>query len=110
VRLAVLAVFAVLIAPVCEELLFRGLLLRALQRRFSPVIAVSVSALAFALVHPALDPAWGSFVVIPALFGLGALAGVAAVRRGDLSVSIMLHVGFNFLTIFATVIDAVGRQ
>jgi uncharacterized protein len=97
-RLALLVLFAGLIAPVCEELLFRGLLLRALRRRFSPLVAVVVSALVFALAHPALDPTWGSFVIVPALFGLGAISGAAAVRRGDLSVSIMLHVGFNLLT------------
>ena len=32
-KLAIIALFAGLIAPVCEELLFRGLLLRALWRR-----------------------------------------------------------------------------
>lgn len=97
-RLALLVLFAGLIAPVCEELLFRGLLLSALRRRFSPEVAVAVSALVFALAHPALDPTWGSFVIVPALFALGAISGAVAVRRGDLSASIMLHVGFNLLT------------
>jgi membrane protease YdiL (CAAX protease family) len=96
-HLALLAIFAGLIAPVCEELLFRGLLLRALRRRFS-------------LAHPALDPHWGTFVIVPALFGLGALSGAVAVRRGDLSVSIMLHIGFNFLTTFGAVVDAVKHH
>jgi hypothetical protein len=97
-HLALLALFAGLIAPVCEELLFRGLLLRALRRRYSTVVAVAVAALVFALAHPALDPSWGTFALVPALFGLGAISGVVAVRRGDLSVSIMLHIGFNLLT------------
>ncbi len=110
VHLALLALFAGLIAPVCEELLFRGLLLRALRRRFSPVIAVAVSALVFALAHPALDPTWGSFVIVPALFGLGAISGTVAVRRGYLSVSIMLHIGFNFLTTVSAVVDALRRH
>ncbi|MDQ1511733.1 MAG: protease family protein [Actinomycetota bacterium] len=109
-HLALLALFAGLIAPVCEELLFRGLLLRALRRRFSPVVAVAVSALVFALAHPALDPTWGTFVIVPALFGLGLVSGAAAVRRGDLSVSIMLHIGFNFLTTFSAVADAIRHH
>ena len=109
-HLALLAIFAGLIAPVCEELLFRGLLLRALRRRFSPVLAVTISALVFALAHPALDPHWGTFVIVPALFGLGAVSGAIAVRRGDLSVSIMLHIGFNFLTTFSAVVDAVKHH
>ena len=109
-HLALLALFAGLIAPVVEELLFRGLLLRALRRRFSPATAVAISALVFALAHPALDPTWGTFVIVPALFGLGAVSGAVAVRRGDLSASIMLHIGFNFLTTFSAVADGIRHR
>ncbi len=98
VHLALIAVVAGLIAPVCEEVLFRGLLLRALRRRFSPEVAVGVSALVFALAHPMLSPTWGTFAVVPALFALGVVSAFVAVRRGDLSVSILLHIGFNLLT------------
>jgi len=101
VHLVLIAIVAGLVAPVCEELLFRGLLLRALRRRVSPTAAVAISALAFALAHPMLDPTWGTFAVVPALCALGVISGVAALRRGDLSVSILLHVGFNLLTTVA---------
>ncbi|MDQ1447188.1 MAG: protease family protein [Actinomycetota bacterium] len=97
-KLAVFAVVASIVAPVCEELLFRGLLLRALRRRMSPEMAVIVQALAFALAHPMLSPTLGDFAVVPALFLLGAVSGVIAVRRGDLSASIMMHIGFNLVT------------
>jgi membrane protease YdiL (CAAX protease family) len=97
-KLAVFAVVALLIAPVCEELMFRGLLLQSLRRRMSPEWAVIVQALAFALAHPMLSPTLGDLAVVPALFLLGAVSGVVAVRRGDLSASIMLHIGFNFFT------------
>ncbi|MDQ1480802.1 MAG: protease family protein, partial [Actinomycetota bacterium] len=90
--------------------LFRGLLLRGLRRRFSPVVAVTLSALVFALAHPALDPTWGTFVIVPALFGMGAVSGAIAVRRGDLSVSILLHIGFNFLTTFGAVVDSLHHH
>jgi membrane protease YdiL (CAAX protease family) len=97
-KLAVFAVVAALVAPVCEELLFRGLLLRALRRRMSPTAAVIVQALAFALAHPMLSPTLGDFAVVPALFLMGAVSGAIAVRRGDISASIMLHIGFNLVT------------
>jgi uncharacterized protein len=97
-KLAVFAVVAALVAPVCEELLFRGLLLRALRRRMSPELAVIVQALAFALAHPMLSPTLGDFAVVPALYLLGAVSGVVAVRRGNLSASIMMHIGFNLVT------------
>jgi CAAX protease family protein len=97
-KLAVFAVVAALVAPVCEELLFRGLLLRALRRRMSPTQAVIVQALAFALAHPMLSPTLGDFAVVPALFMLGAVSGIVAVRRGDISASILMHIGFNLVT------------
>jgi len=91
-------VIASVVAPVCEELLFRGLLLRALRRRMSPEMAVIVQALAFALAHPMLSPTLGDFAVVPALFLLGAVSGIVALRRGDLSASILMHIGFNLVT------------
>jgi membrane protease YdiL (CAAX protease family) len=97
-KLAVFAVIAAVIAPICEELLFRGLLLRALRRRVSPTTAVIVQALAFALAHPMLSPTIGDLAVVPALFLLGAVSGVVATRKGDLSASIMMHIGFNLVT------------
>lgn len=99
-KLAVLLVVAGLIAPVFEELLFRGLLLRALRRRFSPEVAIGGSALLFALGH-LLDPSLGTVAVLPALFALGVISGIAAVEVGDLSVSIPLHIGFNIVTVAA---------
>lgn len=41
----------VLVAPVTEELLFRGVVLRGLLSRHRPTVAVIVTALLFALVH-----------------------------------------------------------
>ena len=103
VQLALIALVAGLVAPVCEELLFRGLLLRALRRRISPVGAVAISALVFALAHPLLDPTIGTVAVVPALFAMGAVSGALAIRTGNLSKSIFLHIGFNLLTTAAAV-------
>jgi len=96
---AVFLLTAALVAPVLEELFFRGLLLRSLRRHFSPVVAVALSALVFALAHLTGGATLGTTAVIPALFGLGLISGIAAVRTGDLSISIPLHIGFNLLTV-----------
>jgi len=96
--LVLFAVIVVTVAPVAEELLFRGALLRALQRRMTPAWAVFVSALAFAAVHPLLSPSIGSVIAIPGLFALGLLSAALAIRTGNLSASILLHAGFNLLT------------
>ena len=99
-KLAVLVITAGLLAPVFEEILFRGLLLRSLQRRLTPELAIAIQALVFAAVH-LTDPSLGTLAVVPALYALGVISGIAAVKVGDLSVSIPLHVGFNLVTLLA---------
>jgi membrane protease YdiL (CAAX protease family) len=100
-KLVVFFVVAGLLAPIGEEILFRGLLLRSLRRHFTPELAIGLSALIFALSH-VLDFSIGTVAVLPALFALGVVSGIAAVVTGDLSVSIPLHIGFNLVTLAAT--------
>jgi uncharacterized protein len=85
----------VLLAPLVEELLFRGVLLRSLARRMQPAQAVFVAALAFALVHVLGDP--DTYYYVPAFLLLGLVSGWRAMKTGNLSQSICLHVGFNLL-------------
>lgn len=95
--LAVLTV--AILAPVVEELLFRGMLQRSLQRRMSTGWAVATTAAVFACAH-LVDP--GAASVLPALFAVGVLSGWRAVVTGDLSDSIGIHLGFNLLPALAT--------
>lgn len=90
------ALAVALAAPIGEELLFRGALLRSLQRRFRPGVAVAITSIVFAAVHPLLDPS-AILAVVPLLI-LSVVSGIAAVRSGSLSRSIWLHVGFNAIT------------
>ena len=87
------------LAPVTEELLFRGLLLRSLLRRVDPGMAVFASALIFGLIHVLGDPSVGTLYALPAIILLGLVSGIQAVRTGELSRSILLHMGFNTLTL-----------
>lgn len=95
----IFAVGVVALGPAVEELLFRGALLRSLARRTSIGWAVFGSALIFACVHPLLDPSIGTLAVTPALLAVGLVAAHRAVVTGSLSQPIMLHVGFNLLTV-----------
>lgn len=85
----------VVLAPVAEELLFRGALLRGLLRRTNPLAAVVGSAVVFALVHLIGDLGTGYYV--PAFVLLGVISGWMAVTTGNLAASIGLHMGFNLL-------------
>lgn len=96
--LVLFAVLVVTVAPLSEELLFRGALLRGLMRRTTPGWAALGSAAAFAAVHPLASPTIGSVIAVPGLFVLGLVSAGLAIRTGNLSASILLHAGFNLLT------------
>jgi membrane protease YdiL (CAAX protease family) len=98
------AIGVVTIAPVAEELLFRGALLRGLLRRTAPPVAIFVSALLFALVHVVGDPGTGYYVT--AFLALGLVSGWRAWRTGSLSQSIALHAGFNLLAVIGILTNA----
>lgn len=87
-----LLVRSAVVAPVCEELFFRGYLLGALSRRSAPG-AVAVSALVFALAHGS------SFAVYAAL---GALLGALTLRTRSLFAPIIVHAVYNFALILLT--------
>jgi membrane protease YdiL (CAAX protease family) len=81
--------FMVLIAPICEELIFR----RILFRRLLPMgenFAILMSALAFSLFHCNL------FQAVYA-FALGVLFGCVIVKTGRLRYTVALHMILNFL-------------
>ncbi|HSM02058.1 MAG TPA: type II CAAX endopeptidase family protein [Acidimicrobiia bacterium] len=88
----------VVLAPVSEELVFRGVMLRGLQARYGPRPAIVGSAGAFAVVH-LLDP--NLLLALPLFFALGLVLGYAAVRTGRLGRAIALHAGFNLVTVVA---------
>jgi membrane protease YdiL (CAAX protease family) len=79
-----LAAIAGLLAPVCEEVAFRGHLLSVLRARLQPGGAIALSAALFALLH--LDP-----VRLPAVLLLGLLYGWLAWRAGSVWPAVTAH-------------------
>ena len=102
-----IVVVAVIVAPVLEELLFRGLFQTAIRsffetgsglRRISSSriwFAIIISSVLFALMH-ANPGHW------PALFVLGIGMGYAYEKSGSLLQPIFIHAFFNAITIAAT--------
>ncbi|MBK5223742.1 MAG: CPBP family intramembrane metalloprotease [Acidimicrobiia bacterium] len=94
----VVLVFVVAVgAPVVEELFFRGLLLRSLERRFGTLVGVLGSSAVFGAVHFQL-------LQLPALIAFGLVAGWLTVRSGRLGPAIWAHVGFNLVTVVALLV------
>jgi len=86
-------------APLVEELFYRGLLLRSLQRRVAAVPAVTGSALVFGLSHQSDLPVRGLLLVWISLAAFGAVLAALAVRSGRLGPSIVAHATFNAFTV-----------
>ena len=95
-----LIIAAVVLAPVTEELIFRGVLLRAIQHR-GRVLAIVVSAAVFSAVHVlGLDPERilaSAAVVLPPIFILGVLLAWITIRTERLGAAIFIHSGWNLL-------------
>jgi uncharacterized protein len=81
-----------IIAPIIEEVLFRGYLQTAFTNVMNPHVAIWLAALIFALVH--MQP-----LAIPALMILGAAFGYFYHRTGSLAITIGLHVLNNSLAL-----------
>lgn len=86
-------------APLVEELFFRGLLLRSLQRRLGDGWAVALSAITFGLAHASNMPADGVVLVVVSLTVFGAVLAVVALRTGRLGPGMVAHGLFNLLTV-----------
>ena len=87
-------VSAVVLAPVAEEIFFRGLVQTWLRRHMSAWGALLVTSAAFALMHTSEEPQ-----TVPALFTLSVALGYVYERTGRLWGSIVLHAVFNGLNI-----------
>jgi len=81
----------VIAAPVLEELIFRGVMLDGLLKRYSPVKALLVSSILFGFVH--LNP-W-QFV---GAFLIGVFIGWVYYHTRSLSLAIIIHAVYNFVS------------
>ena len=87
-------VFAVAIAPVFEEFLFRFFIYGVLKRYFGCLLGVILSALLFSAAHAHFP----SFVP---LFVLGSCLAIAYEWSGSILISMTMHSLFNSLTLTA---------
>lgn len=92
----VLAQHALCVAPTAfaEELLVRGVPLKALSRGLHPVAAVAMTGLAFGALH--LSNPSASWVAAVNVALVGAWFGAVALRTHSLWMPFGLHVGWNF--------------
>lgn len=81
------AALAVVVAPVSEEFVFRGLIYHGLRRTHGFVWSLLWSSLFFTAIHPPLSSV--------AVFGLAAVNAWIMERTGRLLPCILVHAGYN---------------
>lgn len=80
--------YSALVAPVVEELIFRGAILKTLEP-YGKWFALLASSLLFGLMH-------GNFAQIPFAFAVGMILGYVSIEY-SIWYSILLHIANNFL-------------
>ena len=101
-----LGVFTVaILAPLTEEVYFRGIVLGWMRRHWGMAWGIGLSSLAFAILHLKwLTPGGlGGMVATGELLAMGVLLALVAVRTGSLWASVLTHAVNNFCAALATV-------
>jgi len=88
---------AVVLAPITEEIVFRGVLFRALDHRFGMWPAAVLSSAVFAVIH--FEVLFSQPLALVGLFTVGILLAIAYHRTGSLLVPILGHAVFNAVSV-----------
>lgn len=93
---AIFLFVACIIAPIFEEILFRGIILRALLNSYKPWIAFLGSSILFAILHPL--PLW------PVIFLVGMGLCLIYYRTANILVNIWAHALWNCTALILTLL------
>ena len=91
--LAAVMLFGVVLAPIFEEMLFRGFLLPLLARSVGPWLGILLTAVPFALLHGAQNQwAWQPIVLIGVA---GIVFGYVRYKTGSTTAAFLMHSAYN---------------
>ncbi len=100
IRVAI-ALIAATSAPLVEEIVYRGILFGALQRRIGAVAAVAVVSVLFLAVH--IPQYWGGWAGLTMLGLLSVALTLLRALTGSVAPSLALHYAFNGIQAIAIV-------
>lgn len=81
-------VMASLVAGICEEIAFRGYMQVPLEKRYGPIVGITIVSILFVVVH--LHQAWAQPILFQ-IFGYSVLLGILAYASGSIIPSIIGH-------------------
>jgi len=88
-----LGILSITLAPLMEELFFRGFLYPVLARDIGVSFAIFLTAVAFALLHGAqLGFSWGPVLVI---FVVGLVLTIVRARKNSVAAGVLIHMAYN---------------
>ena len=88
-----ISIFGVTLAPLVEELFFRGFFYPVVARRLGVPIGAVLTALGFALMHASqLANAWGPLLI---LFLVGMALTMARILTRSVVPGFLMHIGYN---------------
>ncbi len=107
VPLVLAVLIAVVAAPVTEEVIFRGVLFRALAGKLGLWLGAVLSSVVFALIH--FEILFSQPIALAGLFTVGMLLALAYHLTGSLLVPVLGHAVFNAVSVsLALIIDRLG--
>ncbi len=99
IRLVLLVGAVVIATPIIEEIYFRGLLLRAVERRWGSATAVVVSSVVFGLVHVGQPNVRALALAMISLSIFAVILALVTLRTDRLGPAIVAHAVFNAWTL-----------
>ena len=102
-QIVLMGIFTILIAPVAEEALFRGILYPTIKQTGHPRLALWVSSVLFGLMH------FNAGTLVPLIL-LAALLVILYEASGSLLAPIATHSMFNAVNFFILILGDSGRR
>jgi membrane protease YdiL (CAAX protease family) len=89
----IVSLFGMTLAPLIEELFFRGFLYPVLARRIGVVLGIVFTAIAFSLIHaPQLARAWGPILIV---FLIGFAVTIVRAVKNSVAAGLLMHMAYN---------------
>ncbi len=96
---------ASLVAGICEEIGYRGYMQAPLEKKYGPVVGISITSVVFVIIH--LHQAWASGILL-GIFAISFAIGYLASATKSLLPGIIAHVSFDIINFSYWWSDVIG--